>query len=105
MVPIASHDDSMLELVVYSFLSFDGLGRLASITLTFLGEAHHLLVDKLEAVIDGEILADVVDDEVDAALEDPRRREKAGPGLNGVVKNLSLGRHKESRVSTDLAKL
>lgn len=43
----------MLELVVYSFLSFDGLGRLASVPLTFLGEAHHLLVDELEAVIDG----------------------------------------------------
>ena len=95
----------MLELVVYSFLSFDGLGRLASVPLTFLGEAHHLLVDELEAVIDGQILADVVDDEVDAALEDPRRREKAGPGLNGIVKDLSLGRHKEPRVSTDLAKL
>lgn len=80
----------MLELVVYSFLSFDGLGRLTGVTLTFLGETHHLLVDELEAVIDGEILADVVDDKVDAALEDPRRREKAGPGLNGVVKDLSL---------------
>ena len=105
MVAIASHDNCVLELVVDSFLRFDGLGRLAGVSLTFLGEAHHLFVDELKAVVDREILADVVDNEVDAALEDPRRREKARPSLDGIIKDFSLGGHEESGVSSDLAKL
>jgi hypothetical protein len=71
VVTVAGHHDSVLKLVVDSFLNFNSFWWFTGVALALLSEAHHLLIDKLKTVVDGEILADVVDDEVDSALEDP----------------------------------
>jgi len=72
VVAVASHNDCVLEFIVDSLLDFVLLRWLAGIALALLCEADHLLVDELEAVVDGKILANVIDDQVNAALEDPR---------------------------------
>ena len=71
VVTVAGHYDSVLKLVVDCFLNFNSLWWFTGVALAFLSEAHHLLIDKLETVVDREVLADVVNDEVDTALEDP----------------------------------
>ena len=72
MVTITCHNNSMFELIVNSFLHLDSLGGLTGVALPLLGKAHHLFVDQFEAVVDRKVLADIVDDQVNAALEDPR---------------------------------
>ena len=62
------------------------------------------VVDYLEAALDREELGDVVDDEICASLEDPRRGEEAWPGLH-VVESLSLLRHEEPLGAPDLLKV
>jgi len=62
----------MLELIIYSFLNLVLLGRFSGVPLSFLGETDHLLVNQLKTVVNRKILADVVNDEVNSALKDPR---------------------------------
>ena len=69
---VASHNDCVLEFIVDGLLDFVLLGGLSGVALALLRKADHLLVDELEAVVDGKVLADVVDDQINASLEDPR---------------------------------
>ena len=71
MMTVASHNDSVLEFIIHGLLNFHSLWGLTCEFYTFLSKTHHLFVDKFEAIVDREILAYVVDDQVDAALEDP----------------------------------
>lgn len=105
VVAVTRHNYGVFELIVDSLLSLHDLRWLASVALTLLVEPHHLLIDKLQAVVDGQVLADVVDDQVDATLEDPTRREEAGPGLDSLVEDLCLRRHEEAGVASNLAQL
>jgi hypothetical protein len=52
----------MFEFIVNSLLYLDSFGWLSGIALPLLGKAHHLFIDQFEAVVDREVLADVVDD-------------------------------------------
>jgi len=72
VVTVACHNDCMLELIIYSFLNLVLLGRFSGVPLSFLGETDHLLVNQLKTVVNRKILADVVNDEVNSALKDPR---------------------------------
>lgn len=100
---VTRHNDSMFELVIYCLLNVNCLWRLSGVTLTLLGEAHHLFINKFETVVNRQVFTDVINNKVNSTLENPRRSEKAGPSLNSVVKNFSLGGHKETRVSSYLA--
>lgn len=100
---VAGHYNCMLEFIVNGFLYFDGFRWLSGITLSLACKANHLLVDQLEAIVDWKILTDVVDDQIDTTLENPRGSEETGPGLNSIVENFGLGRHEETRISSDLA--
>ena len=84
-------------------MNFVLLGNLVGVACSLCLEATHLLFDEVKAVVDRQIFGDVVDDQVKTALEDPRGREEARPGLHRVVKGLGLRRHEESRIATDLA--
>ena len=53
-------------------------------------KALDLLVDQGEAIVDGKILRDIVNDEVKPTLEDPRRSEESWPSLNGVIEDLGF---------------
>ena len=55
------------------------------------------------AVFDGKELRNVVDDQIEAALKDPRRSEEAGPGGDLPLERLGLCWHEESWISSDLA--
>lgn len=103
VMTVASHDDGMLELVIDCLVDLVLLGGLASEPLLFVGEAVHLFINQLQAVVNREILRDVIDDKVNASLEDPAGSEEAGPGLDGVVEYLCLAGHEEAGVATDLA--
>lgn len=72
VVAVASHNDCMLKFIVDSLLDFVLLGRFSGVALALLSEADHLLVDELEAVVDGKVFADVVYDKIYTTLEDPR---------------------------------
>ncbi len=72
VVTIASHNDCVLEFIVDGLLNFVLLGGLSGVALALLRKADHLLVDELEAVVDGKVLADVVDNQINASLKDPR---------------------------------
>ena len=71
VVTVAGHNDCMFEFIVDCLLDFVLLGWLPGVALALLSKADHLLVDELEAVVDGKVLADVVDDQIDTTLEDP----------------------------------
>lgn len=62
MVTITCHNNSMFEFIVNSLLYLDSFGWLSGIALPLLGKAHHLFIDQFEAVVDREVLADIVDD-------------------------------------------
>ena len=53
-------------------------------------KALDLLVDQGEAVVDGKILRDIVDDEIKPTLEDPGRSEESWPCLNSVIEDLGF---------------
>lgn len=103
VVAVAGHHDRMFELVVHGFVNFVLFRGLAREPLLFVCEPVHLLVDQFQAVVDGEVLGYVIDDQVDAPLEDPGRGEEARPSLNSIVEDLGLGGHEEARVASDLA--
>ena len=105
MVSIASHDDSTFEFIHNSFVEFSSFWRLVCVTGSPLGEPIHLLVDELVTVIDRKILRYVVNDKIETSLEYPRRSEESWPSLDRIVKDLGLGAHKESWVSSNLAKI
>lgn len=101
---VASHNDGMFEFIINGFLNFIYFGRFSGKPLSFVCKSDHLLVNQLETIVDREILADVVYNQVNSTLENPRRGEETRPGLNSVVKDLGLGWHEETRISSDLAK-
>jgi len=80
----------MFEFIVNGFLNFLSLRNFTGESLSFSRESDHLFVYQFETVVYGKILADVVDDQVDAALENPRTGEEAGPALNGVIEDFGL---------------
>jgi hypothetical protein len=100
---VASHNDCVFEFVVNGFLNFNGLWGLAGKPLSLGRKSDHLLIDELETVVNRKIFADVVDDQVNAALEDPGRGKEPGPSLHSVIEDFSLGWHEETRISSDLA--
>ena len=102
---VASHDDGSLKFVDYRLLELLHLWLLASVPESLLSESVHLFVDQLQAVVNRQIFADVVDDQVETALENPGGREEARPRLHCVVENLGLRPHEESRVAADLAEV
>jgi len=69
---VARHDDGTLEFIEDGLLELLRLRRMARVAETLLSEALHLLIDQLKAVVNRQILANIVDDEVEATLEDPR---------------------------------
>ena len=101
---VASHDDCMFEFIINGVLNLNGFWWLSSKSLSLVCKSYHLLINQLKTVVDWKILADVIDNQVNASLEDPRRSEEARPGLDSVIENFGLRRHEESRVSSDLAK-
>jgi len=105
VVAVTSHHNGVFKFVVHCLLGLKDLWWLAGVALSLLVKAHHLLIDKLEAVVNGQVFRDVVDDQVDSALEDPRARKEAGPRLNGLIEDLGLRWHEETRVPADLAEL
>ena len=72
MVSIASHDNCAFELIDNGFVELYLLWWLVSVAGPPLGKPVHLLVDQLEAVVDGKILRYVVNDEIETSLEYPR---------------------------------
>ena len=90
VVSVHGHDDGALEFVKDSLLVLLRLGRLARVSEALLSESLHLLIDQLEAVVNRQILADIVNDQVKAALENPGRREETWPGLDSVVKDFGF---------------
>lgn len=71
VVTVTSHDYRVFKLIVNGFLNLNLFGGLASVALPLLSKPEHLLVYEFQAVVHGKILADVVNNEVDAALEYP----------------------------------
>jgi hypothetical protein len=104
VMTITGHDNCVFEFIVNGFLDLNSLWRFASKSLSFVRKSDHLLINQLETIVNWKVLADVVNNQVNSALEDPRWGKKARPGLNGVIENFGLWRHEESWVSTDLAK-
>ena len=105
VVAVARHDDGALELVDDGLLDFLGAGRLVRVPEALLAEAVDLLVNEVQAVVNRQIFADVVDDEIKATLENPRGCEESRPGLHGVIEDFGLAAHEKARVSADLAKI
>ena len=71
MVAIHGHDDGAFEFIDDGLLEFSSLWHVIMVALALLAEALNLIVNQLEAIVNGQILADVVDDEVKATLENP----------------------------------
>lgn len=81
------------------------LWEFVRVASTLLLKTSHLLLDQVETVVDRQVFGNVVNDQVQASLEDPRRGEEARPGLNSIVEGLGLRWHEEAWVSSDLAEL
>ena len=105
VVTVHGHHDCTLEFVDHRLLELLHLRRVVAIPLALLSEPVHLVINQLEAVVNRQILADVVDDQIETSLEDPGGSEETWPGLDGVVKHLGLGAHEESRVAPNLAQV
>mmetsp|Transcript_12498 Transcript_12498/g.15983 ORF Transcript_12498/g.15983 Transcript_12498/m.15983 type:complete len:291 (-) Transcript_12498:1479-2351(-) len=105
VVAVHCHDDGAFEFVNDGLLELAGLRDMVVVALTLLSEALHLIVNQLEAIINRQILADVVDDQIKAALENPGGREETRPGLHGAVEGLGLRAHEEARVAANLAQV
>lgn len=104
VVAVASHHNGVFELIVHSLLGLEDLWWLSCVALPLLVKAHHLFINELKTVVDGKVLRNIIDNEVDTSLEDPRTREETRPSLHCLVEDLRLGRHEESWVAADLAK-
>ena len=105
VVAVASHHDGSFELVHDRLLDLVGFWLLVGVSLASLVQALDLLVDQGEAVVDGKIFRDIVNDEVQSTLENPGRGEEARPRLHCVVEDLGLGAHEEAGVPADLAEV
>jgi hypothetical protein len=70
-VAVASHHNGVFELIIHSLLGLHDLWWLTCVALPLLIKAHHLFIDELETVVNGKVLRDVVDNEIDTSLEDP----------------------------------
>lgn len=62
----------MFKFIVNCLLNFNCLRGFSCEFLSFLVKSDHLFINKLETVIDRKVLADVIDNQIDSALEDPR---------------------------------
>jgi len=62
VMAIACHNDCMFEFIVNSFLNLNGFWWFSSKSLSLVRKSDHLLINQLKTVVDGKILADVVDD-------------------------------------------
>ena len=71
VVAVTRHNDGTLELVLNGLLDLSEARGLIRVANSLLTEALNLLIDQLQAIVNRQILADVVNDEVEAALEDP----------------------------------
>ena len=105
MMTIASHYNSTFEFVNNGFLDFVGFRLFIGVSLTSLMQAFNLLVDQGEAIVDGKIFRDIVDDKVKSTLEDPGGSKEAGPSLNSIVEDFCFRAHEEAGVSSNLAKM
>lgn len=105
VVTVHGHHNRALELVNDSFVVLLSLGDVVRVALTFLLKSLDLVVNELEAVVNRQILADIVNDEIETSLENPGGREESRPGLYRVVEHLGLRPHKEARIAADLAQV
>ena len=105
VVAIACHHNGSLELVHDRLLNLVRLRLLVGVSLTSLVQALDLLVDQGEAVVDGKIFRDIVNDQVQSTLENPGRGKEARPRLYRVVEDLGFRTHEEAGVSADLAEI
>ena len=64
-----------------------------------------LFVDQGEAIVDGKIFGDIVNDEVKSTLEDPGWSEKARPSLNSIVEDFCFRTHEKAWISSNLAEM
>jgi len=60
------------------------------------------VLDQCQAVVNRKELGNIVDDQIQTSLEDPRRGEEPRPGLYLLLEHLGFGWHEEARVATDL---
>ena len=71
VVTIHGHDNRTLEFIINSLLEFLCCWLLVSVAESLLSSLLDLLIDQLQAVVNRQIFADIVDDEVKTALENP----------------------------------
>ena len=71
VVAVTRHNDGTLKFVLNGLLDLSEARWLIRVANSLLTEALNLLIDQLQAVVNRQILADVVNDEVEATLEDP----------------------------------
>ena len=102
MVSVTRHNYCAFEFIDDGFVHFLVFRCLISETLAFVVETFNLLINKLEAIVDGKILRDVVDNKIESSLEDPRRCEESWPGLNSIIKGFCFRTHEESWIAADL---
>ena len=105
VVAVTRHNYGTLELILDGLLDFLEARRLIRVADSLLAEALNLLVDELKAVVNRQILTDVVDDEVETPLEDPGGGKESWPRLHSIVEDLGLGAHKEARIPANLAQV
>ena len=105
VMTVHGHDDGALEFIDHGFVEFLFLRLVIRMTHLLHTVAIDQVLDQLEAVVNRQILADVVDDQVETALEDPGRGEEARPGLDGTIEDLGLRSHEETGVPSDLAEV
>ena len=100
---VPGHDDVSVEFIVYGLLSSFFVCFSSLVTLLVIASLH-LLFDKGEAVVDRQILRNIIDDQIQSPLEDPRRGKVAWPRLH-VVDRLGQTWNEEPRVAAYLAQL
>ena len=61
----------MFKFIINCLLNFNCLGGFSREFLSFLVKSDHLFINKLETVINRKVLTDVIDNQIDSALEDP----------------------------------
>lgn len=100
---VPGHDDVSVELVIYGLLGSFFVHFASLVTLLVIASIK-LLFDQSKAVVYGQVLRNIIDDQVQSPLEDPRRGKVAWPRLH-VVHCLSQTWNEEPRVAAYLAQL
>lgn len=100
---VPGHDDVSVELVIYGLLGSFFIYFASLVTLLVVASIQ-LLFDQSKAVVDRQILRNIIDDQVQSPLEDPRRGKVAWPRLH-VVDRLGQTWNEEPRVAAYLAQL